>query len=125
MGLYSTAHLVFGVPIVSHEAGTEETDYEPVPTPFWSEDDEYWVDLPAGLGTASYGHYENEDGDLAILTLTAVPRYDGDCWDVEEINPSDLIVAYSLREYGHSILRSAGLPGDFHQAKWCLVASFG
>lgn len=120
MSFYSTAELVFGVPVYAYD---DEGDS----TPFWDEENDDWIDLPDDFRFEFhyFGHYDNVDGDAAILRIKSTPEWRGDCWEPKPVDPGEMVV----REL--DIYKAAGqaaalkLPVDFRDAKWYLVASYG
>lgn len=125
MGLYSTAKLIWGIPVNAYDENTGE------PTPFWDEEAEDWRSLEGDLYVASYGHYEDTE-QQGILTSKRVNRHSGDCWEPKEISNSDLNTALHIDHRTRAtcdaaLLRSGiGDHGDFFaDARWWLVASFG
>lgn len=128
MGLYSTADLIWGIPVESHDENGD-------PTPFWDESTNdpygYWREFEGEIEVVPYGHYEDPDSRKGILTTTRVKRYSSDCWRPVVIasDPRELDVgAYNDKAISKSEdqARAAGLDVSFYgEAQWNLVASYG
>jgi hypothetical protein len=116
MGLYSNAEMVWGIPVLAYDEDTGE------PTPFWSEEDEDWRELPGELEIRQYGHYEDPDNQRGILTITSIESYRADCWEPTRAPTTSPAAAQRLAFLDQIRMFSKPLtemPG------WWLVASFG
>lgn len=120
MGLYPTAELIFGVPILARDENTYE------PTEWWDEDNEDWRDDFERLAIVPYGHYEDPD-PKAILSVKEAEVFRADAWEptVVEAFHFPLSVRPKAISKANEELRALGLPADMHDAQWYLVASYG
>lgn len=113
MGIYSTAKLIWGIPVVALSEGV------------WDEEAEDWVEFESELDVVPYGHYD-DDEPRGILTSTRVKSYSADCWEPKEITKYDLSVTDKALSKATDMARAAKLPYNFYaQAGWHLVASVG
>jgi hypothetical protein len=123
MGIYSSAYLTWGVPILAY-------DDEGEPTPFWDEESEDWREFE-GLTVEAYGHYEDPDNTRAILSIKSIPQFSGDCWTPKAVGDRDLDVeSYhgdALDRFIELVLQHFGDDGDamLNERGWYLVASLG
>lgn len=108
MGIYSNAHLIYGIPV------TQEENPE-----LFDSNEEYWRDFEA-LKIESFGHYEDPEGLRGILTHDGIPDYSADCWSPTRfpISPDqDALQTLLLNTMRSEGVELEGEPG------WYLAAS--
>lgn len=123
MGLSVDAHLIWGIPVRSHDEYGDATAW-------WDEERDDWRSFPdTGLEIVAYGHYNDPDTERGILTSTRVKDYEGDCWSPMNIEPNDLATTSNhdkLYSKANDAARCLGLDVDFYvSASWWLVAGYG
>lgn len=125
MGLYPSADLVYGIPIRSHDQETGE------PTFWWSEENEYWIDLSEhdhNLKIIGYGHYDDPDGMRAILSSPRVDAFTADAWTPSRVDPMN-VERYNDKALSKASdsLRALEAPitSFYGNAGWYLTASYG
>lgn len=119
MGLYCNAELIWGILVAAYDE--EEGD----PTQFWNDEDDDWREMAGKIEVQGYGHYEDPNNTLGILTTDRVKSFSADCWNpvalTDDLSVSDVTIALSNDEALASNLSGV----DFATARWHLVASFG
>ena len=128
MGLYATAELVWGIPVVAWDESKWDDNIGHPPTPFWDEENEDWREFDGEIYVRGYGHFEDYDNKRGILTSTRVEAYTADCWDPTRL-PNDLpntLTNDKLYSKSEDQARYNNLPVSFYaDAGWWLVASYG
>lgn len=126
MGLYASAEVIFGVPVVAWD----EDNYDA--TPWWDEEREDWRKLPGELKVESFGHYDDIDQNRGILTLSRFPIHGrADCWSPKAIDATALRMEEFYRPEFWIAVRGAGLAREVertiaasHPPQWHVVVSF-
>lgn len=120
MGIYSTAKLIYGVP-VSTEDSTELWDPN-----MYGDDEGDWKELSDPLIIVPYGHYEDYE-NRAIVSSKAFAFFGGDCWDPTKVGKWDFnIEDYQPEDYDVFVEALAELDDSLPEHRgWYLVASVG
>jgi hypothetical protein len=133
MGLYASASLIWGIIVDAYEDGWDDENDRAIPTPFYDpdkyEDDEGgWKDFDGPLVLRSFGRYENDCEQKAILSLKETKEYSSDCWDPKQISARDMdmLEQNQYKDAMSGALHAAGLENYLDEpCGWWLVASYG
>ncbi len=129
MGLYSSAYLIWGIPVLAYEEDNyDEARGELATTKFWRGDDYGWREFDRELEIVGYGHYEDPDNERGILTSTRMEKFDADCWEAIKIpsNLPDEMIYDKVYSKANDAAREYELDVDFYsEAGWWLIASYG
>ncbi len=134
VGIYSTAYLVFGLPVEAYEK--DEDGFQDCERPTRYVDDggdaelfESYVDWKYNfsnqLGLETYGHYE-DSYRRAILAIKGVKKFRADCWDAKRVDFEEAGVSSDRIARANAEAKRLGWDDlDFNEAAWYLVCSVG